>query len=569
MTHSKIGTWVAAFFLLAILAGFAASDLRNFGSGKIGFGMGSSTLARIGSQDVTDKEVTEAMERRLQQVRQQNPAADLATIAADFDPVFNSLIDQQTLLAFADKYGFRLSKRLIDAEIAQIPAAKGFDGKFSQQAYDSFLVQQKLTDPEVRKLLTGALLQRMLLIPVVTDPRLAVGMATPYASMLLESRQGQAAAIPIENFRAGLTPSAANLQQYYATHRDRYMVPEQRVLRIARVGPDQVGSITATDQDIATYYNANKAAFAAQDRRSLSQAVVPSQASANAIAAKAKAGTALAAAAGSGGAVSTLAGQSREDYAGVAGAQAAAAVFSATSGAVVGPFKSDFGWVVVKVDSVKAVPGKTLEQARGEIAAKLVPDKRKQAIEAIVDQLQNATDDGANFTEAATQAKLPVTSTPLITAAGTSRADPAFKLPPALAPVVKTAFEIAPHDPPEIIALPGDQGYAMVAPAQVVPTAAAPLASITQLVAKQWINDQARTRAAAAARAIADKVAHGTPLDQALKAAGANLQPPRALSFRRLQIATSKEPVPPPLQMLFTMTEGKSRMLADPKGAGY
>ncbi|MEO6225293.1 MAG: hypothetical protein ABIO80_05525, partial [Sphingomicrobium sp.] len=42
-----------------------------------------------------------------------------------------------------------------------------------------------------------------------------------------------------------------------------------------------------------------------------------------------------------------------------------------------------------------------------------------------------------------------------------------------------------------------------------------------------------------------------------------------ALSFRRLQIATSKEPVPPPLQMLFTMTEGKSRMLADPKGAGY
>ena len=99
-----------------------------------------------------------------------------------------------------------------------------------------------------------------------------------------------------------------------------------------------------------------------------------------------------------------------------------------------------------------------------EIAAKLTADKRKNAIEDIVDKVQNAVDGGSNFTEAAAAAKLPVTTTPLITANGTSRADPNFKLPPNLAPALKTGFEIAPNDPPEIVTLPNDAGYALVSP---------------------------------------------------------------------------------------------------------
>jgi len=109
----------------------------------------------------------------------------------------------------------------------------------------------------------------------------------------------------------------------------------------------------------------------------------------------------------------------------------------------------------------------------------------------------------------------------------------------------------------------------MVSPAQVVPAAPAPLARIREQVVKDWTDDQARQRAAAAARAIAAKVARGTALAQAMKEAGANLPPIRPLSYRRLQIATAQGPVPPVLQMLFTLSEGKSRMITDPKGAGY
>jgi peptidyl-prolyl cis-trans isomerase D len=572
VSKSKIGTFVMAFILIAILAGFAIADLSNFGSGQVGFGTTSGTLAKVGNQQVTEREMSEAMQRRLQEARQQRPEADYASIIGDFDAILDALLDQRTLMAFADKYRFPLSKRLVDAEIAQIPQTKGLNGQFSEQAYQAFLSQQRLSDEQVRLILSGGLLQRLLLTPVATNARMPVGMATPYASMLLETREGEAALIPTDAFKAGLSPTDPQLQQFYTANRARYMIPEQRALRIARVGPEQVTGVTASDAEIAAYYNANKATYAPSDTRSLTQVVVPDQATASAIAQRARGGAALAAAAapaGANAAVTTLQDQSRQAYADVAGEKTADAVFAAPAGALVGPLQSDFGWVVVKVDSIKAAGGKTVEQARAEIAAKLTSDKRKSAIEDLVDKVQNALDEGSNFTEAVGAAKLPVTTTPLITANGASRSDASYKLPPELAPALKAGFEIAANDPPEVVSLPGDGGYAVVSPEQVVPAAPAPLASIRERVTADWINDQATQRARALATQIAAKATGSVSLADAMKNAGAALPPPRTIAARRIQIADAQGNVPPALRLLFTVGAGKSRMAPNPQGGGF
>jgi peptidyl-prolyl cis-trans isomerase D len=571
-SKSKTGTWVVAAVGIAILAGFAYGDISNFGSGNVGFGMGSSTLATVGSEQVTEQEVSEAMQRRLQQTRQERPDADYSTIIGDFDQIVNELLDQKTLLAFAEKYHFPLSKRLIDAEIAQIPQTKGLNGQFSQQAYHAFLGQQRLTDAQVRQVLAGGLLERFMLTPVAANARFSVGMARPYAAMMLESREGEAAVIPIEPFRAGLKPTDADLQTYYTANRNRYMVPEQRVLRIARLGPDQVANVAASDQEVAAYYNAHKADYASKETRNISQAVVPDQATANAIASRAKGGATIAAAAapaGSNAAVTSLKEESREAYATVAGDKAAAAAFAAPAGTVIGPIQTDFGWAVAKMELIQTKGGKTLEQAQAEIAAKITGDKRKAAIEDLVDKLQNAVDDGSSFTEAAGQAKLPITTTPLITASGASRADPKFKAPPELAPALKTGFDLAPSDPPEIVSLGTDKGYAMVSPGQVVPAAPAPLADVRERVADDWINGKALERARAASAQIETKVEHGTPLSQAMKESGTPLPPVQPLKAVRLQIAMAQGPVPEPLKVLFTLGQGKSRVFPAPQGRGF
>src|SRR5581483_9827569 len=204
VSKSKIGTGIMVFVVVAIMGGFALADLSNFGTGQMGFGMGSSTLAKVGDQEISDKDMSDAMQRRLQQVRQQKPDADYASIIGDFNAVLEALVDQSSLLAFADKYHFPLSKRLVDAEIAQIPGTKGLNGQFNEQAYQQFLAQQHLSDADVRQIISGDLLQRLILAPVLANLRVPVGMSTPYASKLLEQRDGEAAIVPVDSFKAGL-----------------------------------------------------------------------------------------------------------------------------------------------------------------------------------------------------------------------------------------------------------------------------------------------------------------------------------------------------------------------------
>lgn len=572
LQKTKIGTAIVALFFIMILIGFASTGVSNFGSGNTGFGMGSSTLAKVGGEEVTDEEMSQAMQRHLQQVRQQRPDADYSTIVGDFEALLGELIDNKTMLAFAEKFHFPLSKRLVDAEIAQIPQTKGLNGQFSEQAYQQLLAQQHLTDAEVRDILTGGLLERYLLGAVSANARVASGMARPYAAMLLESREGEAAAIPLGAFRNGLNPSDADLQKYYSANRNRYMVPEQRSLRIARIGPEQLANVAASDKEVADYYNAHQADYASKETRTISQALVQDQATANGIAGRAKGGATIAAAAapaGANAAVSTLSDEARDAYVLVVGDKAAAAIFAAPSGSVVGPVQTKFGWAVAKIESVKTKGGKSLEQARAEIASKITADKRKEATEDLVAKLQDAVDGGSNFTEAAAQAKLAVTTTPLIAAGGTSPADPTYKLPPELAPAVKTGFELEANDPPEIVTLANDHGYAMVSPGEIVPAAPAPLAKVRDQVADGWINDQAMERARAASTQIESKVEHGTPLAQAMKESGAPLPAVQPINAKRIQIAMAQGEVPAALKMLFSLAEGKSRMFPDPQGRGF
>ena len=139
--------------------------------------------------------------------------------------MLDQLIDQKALNAFTDKYGFPISKRLVDADIAQIPGVRGFNGKPSVQGYQAFLARSRLTDKDVRDILRAQVAARNLILPLVTEARVPVGVSSQYAAMLLEARQGQAAVLPLTLFAAGLKPTDAQVQQYYAANRNRYMVP--------------------------------------------------------------------------------------------------------------------------------------------------------------------------------------------------------------------------------------------------------------------------------------------------------------------------------------------------------
>jgi len=570
LSNSKVGAAIGIIFLVAILASFAVADVTQFRQG--GGGLSQGVLAKVGSEQVTDAELSAVLQRQLTALRQQKPDATYADLSPQFESIVNGLIQAKTLKAYAVEHDLLPAKKLVDAEIVKIPATRGLDGKFSEAAYQQFLQQNRLTDAQLRDEVIVLLLQRMLLAPVAAISRVPVGVARPYASMLLEEREGQVALVPTAAFRTGAAPSDAEVQQYYAGNRNRYIVPEQRVLRIVRISPETVANVTPSDAEIAAYYNQNRATYAGGETRVLSRASVSDQAQAGQIATRAKAGGTFAAAAQPAGFSATdvnLGPQSREQLTGLTGAQVAAQVFAAPAGTVIGPVRSSTGFDVIKVERIDRTPGRTLDQARAEISAKLVTDKRKNALTDLVTKIEDQISDGRTLAEVAQANKLPVTQTPPLIANGQSVQQPAFQLPAEYRErLLKDAFSMSSGDDPVVETLGGDGGYAVLALGDVTPATPAPLAQIRDRVTADLVAKRAGAAAQAAATAVQAKVARGVPVAQALqeqKVAGA----PTPVKARRVQLQQFQGRVPPPLQMLFSLAAGKSRLVAAPDGQGF
>ena len=569
LSKSIVGKFIMLLFVVAIFASFALADMQSFMPGG---GLNNGSLVEVGNEEVSERDLSAAMQRRLAEVRQSNPMADYASLSSDFDPMLATMISDAAVRAFAADQDMTLSKRLVDAEIAKIPATKGLDGKFSQQSYQAFLVQQKLTDAELRKLLSGALLQRLVLAAASANARVPIGLATPYAAMLLEAREADVALVPTGLFAAGIpAPTDAAVATFYRTNARRYMVPEQRVLSVARIGPAQVAKVTATDKEIADYYAANQATYGGKVTRVISQAVVPSKPAADAIAARARAGSFVAATAPAGFSAADISvgPQTRQQFTKLTSDKVAAAAFAAASGAVVGPIQSDLGWHVVKIDSIRTEAGRPLAAVRGAIAEQLSVEKRKNALSDLVAKVEDSIADGASFAEAVQAAGLSAVRSPLILANGTSRAQPGFKMPTDLAPALRGGFDLTPDDDPVVETLDGGAGYALVAAERIIPAAPAPLAEIRDRVIADAKSDAARAKARQIATAVAAKVATGTDLNAALTSAGLGLPPARKAAIRRLQLAQMGGNVPPALGLMFSLSQGKSRMIADPQGRGF
>ena len=83
LSKSAVGTAIMVLFLLAILASFALADIANVRSGTLG--LSSGTLAKVGDEEVTDRDFDRAMQRLLQQVQQENPGATYATLAGQLE----------------------------------------------------------------------------------------------------------------------------------------------------------------------------------------------------------------------------------------------------------------------------------------------------------------------------------------------------------------------------------------------------------------------------------------------------------------------------------------------------
>lgn len=568
--NSKIGVVVSLIFLALIAVAFAASDVT--GGASFG-GVGNESVAQIGGEEIGTGEFSTTVTNAFQQFRQRNPQLDMASFDAQggIDGVLEEMIGSYASAEFATSIGLGASKRLVDSEIAGIQAFKGADGRFDETLFRNALAQQGLTEARVREDIRRSLLGDQLLLPATFGAKLSRQMALPYAGLILEGREGQIAFVPSAAFAPKTAPTNDQLQKFYAANAARYRIPERRILRFATFTTDRFrDQVKVSDAEIAALYKKRSAEFAATEKRDVEQLIVPTEAAAKAIAAKINGGASMAAAAKEAGlAPIDLGLQSKQELTKNASAAVANAVFATAAGKVAAPARSPLGWHVVRVDSVSAIAGRSVEQVRNLLENEIAQEKLRQTVADFTANLEDRIADGASLADIAKDEKLELQVSPEMLANGQAPGRPDFAPTGAYQAMLPVAFGLEEDAEPQLVEVQQGKEFAVFEVQEIKRAAPPPLASVRQRVAADW----ALAQGLASARKLADGIAKSSRTPAALEkaVAGASMRLPNIEQIRtnRQTIMQQQGRVPPPVALLFSMAEGTTKVLEGPNRTGW
>jgi peptidyl-prolyl cis-trans isomerase D len=570
--HSKFGALFAILFLGLIAAAFILGDVTSgqFGGASLS---GGGTAAKAKGYKLTVTELQDRVQRVFENARRSSPELQISEFfeQGGGKQVFDQLVQSLTLRAFADDQGVHISKRLVDAQIAQVPAFQDAAGNFSNDNFRALLARERLSEQALRDDISREILQRQLVAPIGLGARPSENLVLPYASLLLEARQGNVAAIPAVAFLDEKEPTDAQLTDFYKKNAARFTIPEQRRIRYAVVDAARFAQAAApTDAEISAYYNQNKATYAASQTRSIEQLVLPTEAGAKAIAAQVKGGKSLAQAAqGAGLAVSTLDAQSRAQLTSATGKAVADAAFAAGQGELVGPVRGPLGWLLLRVTAVQDKAARPLSAARDDIVATQRAQKEKQLLADFTGKLEDQIADGGTFEEVVKDNGLKLETSPPLLSTGKQVKDMAYVPSADIKPLVTPVFAMSADDDAQLVPITPDQRYALIAPGQIIAAAPPPLAEVKPLVQAQYKLNAGNEKAKALAEQIRAKVAKGTKLADAIAQAGVRLPAPQTLGGRRADIMRGEQRPPAEVAILFSMAENSVKTLPISGGRGY
>jgi len=585
--RKSLRSWATVLLLFIALVAIVVTGFGTGGFGGLGSlsgggrrSDGSDTLATIEGRALSANEVNDLVNRQFANARQQQPTLEMASFLAQgaFEQILDQLVTARAIEQFGNRQGLVASQKMIDSEIVNIPAFRNLTGQFDQSVMRQQLQAQNITEASFRENVAQTLMRRQLLGPVVLGTRVPEGLAREYANLLLERRRGAIGMVPIQTVAQGIEPTDAEIAAFYRRNRIAFTVAERRVIKYALIGPEQVTDAgQATEAEILAVYRNSPLSYGARETRTI-QAITflqgPSaRTSAESFAQRIRGGASFVDAAAQAGFAAgdvTFADRTRAQFEDITNREVAAAAFAAAQGAVIGPIRSPDGYRVVRVDRIISTPARPLEAVRGEIAAAIEARKRTDALSALVSRIEDRIADGASFEEAARTEHLAIVTTPPITESGQPGGDNPFVLASELRPLLRPAFEIDAEDPEPIVEqLVAGQRFALLGIDRTLPAAVPPLAEVRPEVRIALIRERARTLSRALADRIAAQINSGTPPAQAFAQAQPRLAAPRSVDLRRLDISRSGQQVPRELIGLFSIPQGRARVIAAEGNAGW
>ncbi len=522
--HKDLLKWSLAIVVVSFILLYIPSFLRTPGTGPAN----SSVVATVEGREISVARFRRVYQQQIQAYRQAygaNMDEKLLKQLGMDQRIVQQMIDEEAALAEAHRLGVTASDAEVQQRIISLPAFQENGQFIGDVRYRQLLNMQNPPmrpdefEEQVRRGITLEKLQAAL-----TD-WITVSNAELEQEFTRRNEKVKLAVVsfPADKFRAGITATDAEIASYFEQHKTDYKIPEKRRIRYALVDTQALRNrISVTPQDVQRYYEENEQQYSTPEQVRASHILLKTEGKDDAavkkqaedLLAKIKAGADFA----------QLATKYSEDEAsktkggdldyfgkGQMVPEFEKVAFSLEPGQVSDVVKSQYGYHIIKVTDKKPATRRTLDEVRPQIEDQIKSERAQAEAERIADDAARQMKKPEDFDKVARPRGLTVNDSPLF---GKDEPIPGLGMAPAVA---DRAFEMKPGEVSDAIRT--QQGFVFITLTGTqdakVPTLDEVKARVRDDVIKQKAIEAARQKAAATAPQM-----KSGDFDAAAKAAG-------------------------------------------------
>lgn len=538
----------SAVLLALIMFGFIFYGANNFLNG-----VPQDGLARVGNFTISTREVTQLLDRQIDRIRQERKQTVTRAEAAKqggVAQIVQTLIQRDSVLAYADQMGIQSSPFAVAKLLALEPSLQDGVGKLDRGKEAQLAERQGMNvkefEADLRRQLTLSYLERGLMAGV-QPPEI---IRDPMVAFFGEKRSLAFARFTPAAFPAIPTPTDADLRKFYNERKTMFEEPERRrISMLSYAAEDFIDKVSVDDARERADYDKRIKEFSDPDTRVVDQIQADDRAVIQTLVDSVKSGgkldDALSKAKGAVRTTLTVKPGDLKDK------SFDSNVFLAPAKSIFGPFESGGKWTAAIVQEIRPGAAKPYEQVAAKIRDGLVKRDAEKAFQATREEFLDSLS-AATLADAAKQIGAPVFSFEPVDRQGRTADGVVVQAlaahPEQLAEIFK--LEKGQNGAP----LEGDSQRAVMRVEAVIPPRTPPFEEVKEKIVPLWKSVKQVEALDRVAKEVADAVKAGKPLEQTAKAAKLSFaRPPQPATRNQGQNID-----PAVLQAAFTLKQGEA-----------
>lgn len=494
LSIGKIAVWTLLGLLVVGLIGFGPSTL----SGNL------RTLGKVGDKYVDIEQYARLLQQEIQATQAQlgSPVTFARARELGIDQrVLATLVRQRALDHEAGQMGLSVGDSRVRDEVLSIPNFQGINGEFDREAYSYALDRLGMTETEFEDQLREDNARIILQRAVAAGTTMPQTYADTLAAFALETRNFTWTRLAEDALETPVaTPSESDLQTFYDANIDRYQLPETKRLTVVSLLPEDLVDEVEIDTDaLRTEYEARAEIYDQPERRLVERLAFLDDAAATAAAGRITDGSAtfedLVEERGL-----TLPDVDLGDVTEATLGDAGAPIFGADVGTVVGPYPSDLGPALFRVNGVLPAQFTAFEEAEAELRGEMAMDRARRLVEAQAQDLDDLLAGGTTLEQLADESNLTIAQVDWYEGQSDGIA--------AYAGFRQAANAVAEGDFPQVEVL-SEGGVFALRLDETLPARPAPLADVQGDVETDWRDAQVRDALTAQAEPLIAELAAG------------------------------------------------------------